>query len=382
VDAFGDAIVTAFGAGEFSEQTFGQLGALDEAGFTTAAESLLPDLSNNASTQVYEAVSNVGDIVNRRIVNTIQRSGTAFTAEDRSQLASNQSSQLGGTKAEQAYHNVETGFWLNGSYRVANQDNTNSTGGPSNGYDSDIISIASGFDFATGANTLVGVTAGYSSIETDLDRSNAGQTDLDAYHVGVYAAHREGAFFVSGQLGYTSSDVEAVRSTNLGFGTIRSDFDVDGFSAQLNVSYDISLGGGGYLAPLAGIHYSSFSTDDFVEDGGLDLLIDVENTDVFEGRLGFLIGAEKKRDSGSLFDVYGKAAYVTNFSDSATNIIASFGTQNVVLQGLETIDERVELGAGFTVHGANNLSVGASIDGEVASDYSSIGGTVRVKFRF
>jgi uncharacterized protein YhjY with autotransporter beta-barrel domain len=382
VDAFGDAIVTGFGAGDFDDQTFALLGALNEEGFTNAAESLLPDLSNNAPVQVFEAVSNVGDIINRRIGNASRRSGSAFNFDAGTQLASAADDVVRPANAADGYYNVQTGFWINGTYRVADQDNTNNTGGPSNGYESDILSVASGFDFAVSDSTLLGLSVAYSNIDTDLDRASGGESELDAYHFSVYAAHRAGPVFLSGQAGYTTSDIEAVRLTNLGAGTIRSDFDVDGFSAQLNASYDISLGGNGYFAPLVGLNYSRFSTDDYVEDGGLDLLIDVESTDFVEARGGFLLGYEAKTDNGSFINLFGKVAYVVNLSDNATNVTARFGTQTVVLQGIETNDERVELGAGVNFYGDNNLTIGASVDGEVSSDYSSIGGTFRVKFAF
>jgi outer membrane autotransporter protein len=333
---------------------------------------------------VFEAVTNVGDIVNRRIVNTTRRGdvGSDRSAGLRSDHQGEPGMGLSDSEAGQRFHNVETGVWLNGTYRTAEQDNTNGIEGTSNGYDSDILSIAAGVDFAAGYNSVVGISGAYSKVETDLDRSNSGETELDAYHISVYGAHRSGPFFVSGQLGYTSADVAAVRATNLGGGIIRSDFKVDGLSARIDATYDFDLGGGTYLAPLAGLLYSNFGTDDFVENGGLDLLIDTESTEFVEGRLGVLLGSETKRSSGSFFDIYGKVAYVFNLSDNATTTSASFGSQTVVLQGLETNDQRVELGAGFTVHGTNNLSIGAAVDGEVASNYSSIGGSVKVKFRF
>ena len=377
VDALGNAIVSAFNANELDASTFTLLAAIpDASAFDDATRNLLPELTNGPNVQLFEVVDNVGSIINTRITNAVGRSASLRSG---TRYAMNQSVSSDAPTAQQRYFNVESGVWARGNYRYGEQSNT-SDFGVSNGYDSDAYSFAIGYDRVLDSGMLVGLSGSYSSVGIDLDRSLSDEIDLDVFQVTAYGARRYDELFLTGQIGYSFGNVDAERTSFAG--PVFSDYDISGFNARVGATYDIALKKGGYFSPLVDLHFGSFSAEDYTEQGGLNLSIDSDRTEFLEAKVGVITGREHQLASGALVDAYVHAGYVYDLLSDPNRLNATFGSQLVRLQGLESDDQRVELGAGVNFHSAENFSFGASVDGELAESYFSVGGTIRLKYNF
>ncbi|MEO9971057.1 MAG: autotransporter outer membrane beta-barrel domain-containing protein [Hyphomonadaceae bacterium] len=362
--AFGAGIISAFNGGEFDAATFGLLAALpDAAAFQSATENLLPDVTNSASFQVYETVNNVGRTVNRRILNTLDERQTAD----------------GGTGTEVGFANVDSGLWADASYRFADQSNTSSFGA-STEYDADSFSFSLGYDREFDGNTLLGVSGTYSNVSIDLAREAADDVDVDVFHLAVYGAKRIQQFSLSGQIGYSFGDVSAERTAISG--PVTSDYDVDGFNAQFEASYDFLLRKDGYFAPLIGLRYSGISAEEYTETGGLGLTVDTADTNIVEFRAGAISGREFEFGDNGVLDTYARVAYVNTIGSNGSDLRANFGSQSVLLEGVDGSNDRVELSGGADFFSSGRFSIGASIDSELANSYTSIGGSIRLKALF
>ena len=227
---------------------------------------------------------------------------------------------------------------------------------------------------------MIGLSGSYSSADIELDRETRDDIDLDVFQINAYAARRYDRLFINGQIGYAFADVSAERSTSLGL--VTSDYDSDGITAQINATYDFALDDNGYFSPQVGLHYGNFSRDRYTENGGLDLRVEVDNNDYLEAKFGVITGTEHELGDGSVVDLFARVAYVIDLTDSQTGISARFGSQIVGLDGLTRDDERVELGAGVNWYSSNRFTLGASVDGELASNYFSVAGNVRMKYNF
>ena len=360
-NAFAGGVISAFNAGELDAATFVALAAIpDAAGFEAATESLLPDVTNSAVVQVFESVNNVGRLINRRIVNTLDKDIDRLDNEGLD------------------FVNVESGFWADGSYRFADQSNT-SDFGASTEYDATSFAFSGGYERAFAGNALIGIAGTYSNVDIDQDRQAADEIDVDIFNISVYGARRIQQLSVSGQVGYTFGDVSAERTALTGL--VTSDYDVDGFNAKFDASYDLLLRKDAYFAPLVGVRYSGISADAFTETGGLGLTIESGDTNIVEFEAGAITGREIKFGD-ALLDTYARVVYVNDISRSDSEFRANFGTQSIVLDSVSNADERVELSGGADFYSNDRFSIGASVDSELANDYTSIGGTIRLKALF
>ena len=240
-----------------------------------------------------------------------------------------------------------------------------------------------GYDRALTPDTLIGISGSYSTASTD-ERGGNGEADIDLFQIIAYGAKSYGPINVSAQASYSFGDVEAERTAAVSSTvdeTITGEYDVDGFNIEGEASYQYDLDGNGYIAPLVGLRYGNFSSDEFTEDGGLNAIIGGNTTDLFEGRAGFITGNSYEL-SGAALDVYAHAAYVYNFGGGVDDLDIIVGGESASLERFEFDDQRVELGLGANWNNEEGFTLGAQLDGEAGSSYTSIGGRLRAKFNF
>jgi len=268
--------------------------------------------------------------------------------------------------------------WLQVGVRASDQNAQTDGDVGFAGYEADQQTVAVGYDFAVSENSFVGISGSYSNIDVDADRTSNDETDIDLGQVAIYGTHRVGALEFSAQGAYVFGDVESERQA---FETITGETDIDGFNVQGLASYNIGFGQSAYFAPLVGVQFGSISTDAFTENGGLDLAIGEIDSDYIEGRVGFTLG-KKFQSEGTLRDYYIKAAVVNDFGDGTDNVDASFADQALSLQTLDTDDFRVNGQVGYNWITENGLSLGLNVEGDFSGDYTSVGGSGRLKYNF
>ena len=138
------------------------------------------------------------------------------------------------------------------------------------------------------ANTLIGISGSYSTVDTEERGLGENEADIDVFQGIIYGAKNIGAINISGQASYSFGDVSAEREIT--GGEITGDYDIDGFNIVGDASYQFDLDDNGYVAPLVGLRYGNFSSDEFTEVGGFNATIDGGTTDIFEGRVGAITG--------------------------------------------------------------------------------------------
>ena len=375
--AFATAVFSAFAAGGLDDTAgFSQLADLtneDQDEIAAIIAENLPDEGNAVGFEITEIVQDVNNIIGGRLNSLTGK--TAHFGGGVEQFAQS-STRL--TDASNNYGSSTTGPWVQGGYRYARQSGDSSNGSNFNGYTADVVNFAIGYDYALTADSIVGISGSYSSADTD-ERSGNGEAEIDLFQAILYGAKNYGPINVSAQASYSFGDVTAERTTSIE--TITGEFDVDGFNIEGEASYQFDLEGSGYIAPLAGLRYGNFSSDEFTEDGGFDAIIGGNTTDLFEGRLGAITGNQYSF-SNAVLDVYAHGAYVYNFGGGVDDLDIIVGGQSASLERFEFDDQRVELGLGANWVNEEGFSLGASLDGEAGSSYTSIGGRVRAKFNF
>lgn len=389
VDSFGDSLISAFNAEQLSTNVASVFANQTQEQFTASVVSLLPDLSNSASRQVLDAVNSVGGLVSQRLGSlTSNVNSKRNNAVARSSNAVYTSTSYEQSNIVNVSHHVNvnidlanrSGAWVQGSYYQSDQEVDDSVAGFDNSYDANSISFAIGYDTALNDNTLLGVSAAYTSTDIDLQNASSGQTELDVYQFTAYGLRQYGALQVNGQISYVTADAESERTTFLG--TASSDFDLDGFSLQAQANYTWRLGKTGYITPLVGLQYSEITRDAYTESGGLNVTLSRVDNELLEGRLGLRIG-EQIVTSNSLTDLYLNAAIVNDFGSGPDDLSVSFSSQSDILSVFDADDQRLELGAGVDWFYDYAYSITASVNGQFSNDdYSSVGARVQFKYNF
>ena len=359
VQTFGNTLISAFNAAALDAPFATELAEFStNQQIESFAASLIPEVNNAVAREAFEVSSTINSFIDRR-----------FTQQCRDETEE---------VSENDYAPCEQGFWAQAGYQFGNQtdqDNISITG-----YEVDIANFAVGYDYALNNDTIIGISGGYSSIDIDNDRANANEDDVDLLNVTLYASRDYGPWFANGQAGYSFGDVDSVR-VGINNDLITSSSDVTGFNVQGIVGYDFDLRGAGYFTPVAGIHFGNFSQDGFTEEGGLNLTVGDLDTTYVEGKAGVRTG--NLYDFGdSQFNVDIRALYVYDFAGNVDDLdVTLAGGQTASLETLQGSTGRAEIGAGFSWRNASGLTVGFDVDGEAGSNYTSIGGAFRLKYK-
>lgn len=215
-------------------------------------------------------------------------------------------------------------------------------------------------------NVRVGGFFGYSRGNYDVD-SRRSSTDIDNYHLGLYAAARQDAFSLRGSLGYTWHKIDAER---------RVDF--SGYSDRLSANYDanslLAFTEAGYrfgrpeqnIEPFVNLSYVRLSTDDFKESGGAAALsVRNDTVDTFYSTLGARAVAELPKN----VSLYGSLGWQHAYGDKkASSRMAFAGSEGFTSEG-NPVDKDMLVGdAGISVKLPRSLTLDVGYKGQVGSD--------------
>ncbi len=118
---------------------------------------------------------------------------------------------------------------------------------------------------ASGANIHFGLTGGYSELKSsDVDGGFSGSFRVP--YLGIYSVFTKGNFFADAQL---RRDFYQNNVTDPASGISNQQFNGTGYSATINVGYNIDLGNSWFLEPSAGLLYSHTQIDDMNVAGAL-----------------------------------------------------------------------------------------------------------------
>jgi fibronectin-binding autotransporter adhesin len=240
-----------------------------------------------------------------------------------------------------------------------------------------------GADAPVGQNGRVGVMAGYSHSNVDVNARNSSGSS-DNYHLGVYGGAQWGALGLRTGAAYTWQDISTSRSVNIA-----------GFSDSNGASYDAGMGqvfgdlgyridaGRFSYEPFANVAYVKLHTDSFTENGGAAALHSPgDNSDVTFSTLGMRASAAINL-GGTEGTLRGSLGWRHAFGDTTPVSTLQFqGGQQFGVAGVPIAQDAAVLDAGVDLNIAKNTVLGFSYGGQFAgsSNAQSVQATLKVRF--
>jgi len=339
ISAFGGALANALNANQLPAPVFTALNAATSAAqFEQGALSLLPALNDGTVREIFRT-QNAAD---SSIFDRLAGDGT--------------------------------GLWGQFIARGADRDARSLS---VTGYDADAFGFSIGVDAALGEDIRIGAAYSYADIGVDQQGGGAETSDISASNISGYGGYNGQNAFVNGVVGYSFNSVDTSRGGVAG--AITGNFDPNGFRAQLNAGYALSLNAIEFT-PYAGLNYASLSADNYNETGGLGFVVDAEQVDYFEGKFGVRLASVSQNG----FSVRTNVAYVYDLSGEARDINLSFagGGSSFRLTGGNDEQSRFEFGAGIGYGKQQGFSISLDYQGERASGYNSNSGILRLRYGF
>ena len=264
--------------------------------------------------------------------------------------------------------------------------------GALSGYETDTVGALIGIEAIARVGAGVvrgGIAAGYT--ETDI-ATTGGEGDVDAIHVGAFAAYDGGALRASAAVSYAHLDYTAVRAPAAGV-LARSETDGDAFGFSGEVSYDLAvplglMGGTTFdrveVRPFVGLDVASASYDGFTETGAGILNLEVDGDTVTTGyaRAGLRLASVARVGDGFVSPSV-MVGYERAFGDLEASVSSSLDALGGAFEdGLAAIDEdRAILGAGLEF-GSGNVTGHIRYEGAFGSNSERHQGSVGLAIRF
>lgn len=291
------------------------------------------------------------------------------------------------------------GVWVAGMVAHADVDGAVDTTGREGpgigvpGFEADAYGAALGVEgyFGPGGSTLGGVSVGYTRTDVTTDRAIASTGEVDAFHVGAYAATVQGPLALSGALGYARLDYEFERNFALLDGTpvtATSDADGDLYAASMAASYDLAgpLGFAAFrVAPTATLDALHVTRDATRETGVGVLNLAVagdETTRVYTG-LGVTLGTALEV-AGAVVTPEASVMWEHAFGDLRTVTSSAIPVADARFDtaGAAIDRDRLRLGVGVGVGFSERVAGHVRYDGAFGSHSRSHRGSVGLTVRF
>ncbi|GJE31214.1 hypothetical protein LDDCCGHA_1390 [Methylobacterium oxalidis] len=276
------------------------------------------------------------------------------------------------------------GVWATGYGQFGRVDGTLNAAGRSE----TIAGFAGGIDMHPQVGTVLGISAGYGSVDVSLGRTGE-RAHTDNGQVGVYGGLTDGALYANAALGYARAEgrlecppVFAALGGTGARGTISG----NQFLSAGEAGYRIAYAPGQVLAPFVGFQVTTFDQDRVREVGGGLFNLNVAGRDYLSART--LVGGRLESSAtlgGRVFTVAFKAAYVHDFADVGRTITSAFALAPAVpfaVAGRRLDRDRALIGLGIGTLLAPGLTGFVNYDAEVASTDSiqAVRGGLRYNF--
>jgi T5SS/PEP-CTERM-associated repeat protein len=224
-----------------------------------------------------------------------------------------------------------------------------------------------GLDKPLGEASRIGVSAGYSRTDFDVDtRASSGESD--DFHLAAYAGTRLGAIDLDGVLNYAYRKVETERTAIVGALTneLTADYDVHVAQAAVEAGFDIDTGPV-LLTPFAGLAVIHVETGGFTEQGGpaaLTLSSSSDTTGVST------LGLRARREAGQVA-LSGSAGWRHAFGDVdpvSNAAFASAPATRFALHGTPIAEDALALEAAIEAKLDPRTTLSLGYIGELAAD--------------
>ena len=226
--------------------------------------------------------------------------------------------------------------------KYVNSDTEFDGGKASKGYDGDITGNVGMLEYGVNDTTSYGVV--YGQGDTEVDIQGGGKLDGDNTYFGGYVKHRtQGGFDLTGNVGYTKSELDLNLATSAGvYNMITSGkSDADALTFALKGKKDYLVTDTVKLQPVFGARYTLINQD-AVESSDANYRMDEQDVTIFEGILGGNAVKEFDLYNGKLSLSVGAEYVLADVSKSDDARYTLYGKE-IALTGEEDIaDNRIE----------------------------------------
>ncbi len=231
----------------------------------------------------------------------------------------------GGASADENVWGRWGGF-VNGRFSSGDKNRTDNEAG----FDFDLYAVSTGVDYRIRDNFIIGVSAGFGSVDSDFDRGDGG-VDIDSWNASAYLTYfRNERFYIDALATYGRNDYDSVRNVSLqaasgGFaGTARGETDGTQYSVGFGSGWDFNRGALTF-GPHVGGYYFDVDVDGFQETGlqGLELDIGSQTTSSLTINAGAHVSYALLTDWGVLVPNF-KIDWVHEFENASEALAFSF----------------------------------------------------------
>ena len=244
-------------------------------------------------------------------------------------------------------------------------------------------SVAAGVDLRLMPGSFAGFALSGGRAESKLS-GGRGSADGDAFQAGLYGTTRLGPVDLSGALSYGSLWVETRRAIPVLGQSASADYRADVFAGRLQASYALVSGAGYALSPYAALQAQSVRMPGFREVGGTGSLTGFgRDATALRSELG-LKGQVATQLGGRALTLFGEVAWAHDFRRDLTfaGALTAIPTASFTVAGARRERDAALVGAGFDYRLAPNATLGGRLDGSLAADSRSFGGTASLKVSF
>jgi uncharacterized protein with beta-barrel porin domain len=277
---------------------------------------------------------------------------------------------------------VTRGFWIQGYGFLGDRDGDDI----SSRYDYNTAGVAVGFDKNISDSLLLGLSAGYSYTDVDMDDLSS-NSDIKSYQGSLYGMYKKNSMYVDGVLAYSFNRVDTSRFMNFAglSRTATADYDAHMLGGYLEAGYKIQTKVVDII-PMAAFTGSYIMRDSFSETGAdtLNLNAESDNATFLVGSL----GVKFRRDFATSVGVITpelRARWDHRFTDDTLDLNASFtGYPQVVFNTKPDDPDHESLGVGAAVYFKlrDNVDLLLSYDGIISSNNTQHGGIGGLVFKW
>ena len=243
--------------------------------------------------------------------------------------------------------------------------------------------FVTGFDAAVADSARIGILAGYSRSNFDVD-SRLSQGSSDNYHLGIYGGGRWGDVALRSGVAYTWHSIDTSRMVAFpGFkDRLKADYDAGTFQAFGELGYRIDMSPVA-LEPFANLSYVSLHTDSFVERGAAAALASSSDTsDTTFTTLG-LRASTALALGGIDTKMRGMVGWQHAYGGTTPHSTLGFSTGNAFsVAGTPIAEDAAIIEAGLDFALSKNANLGFSYTGQFGSGSSQNGIDAKLNVRF
>lgn len=284
-------------------------------------------------------------------------------------------------QASRFAHRLDAYTWSNSSnvwglIAYGDQDADSDGNGP--GFNADALEFQIGFNTSLGANTRLGISAGYN--DGDLDSSDRlVSADIETWSLGAQLRHDFGPVYASGQFTYSWHSVDTSRGLLLG-GLANADFDATTWTAGAEIG-GVFRTGQLSIEPHVSLRYANTEQDAYSESGPVGVL-NVVAADYETTRLGLGVRIANREPTAPV-RFYALLRYEHELGDEQSvldNTLPGLPTFRVL--GTRLGDDIVTADVGVEFQVSQGLSLFASGGGHTRSNETSLNANAGLRIRF